>query len=71
MARHYDFMNILLQDNRYTVKGYDTWPAHSVMAGQTRISFIDSYTTLEEAQKNYPDAELSHEFLQPQNNFRR
>ena len=70
----YDYLMVLQDEarygnNRYVVKGYDTYPSHSVLAGQTRISFIDSFDTLEEAQEMYPEAELSHPFLEPRNTF--
>ena len=42
----------------YGVYKYDRYPRHSVLAGQTRRLFLDSFLTLEEAQKAYPDAEV-------------
>lgn len=43
----------------YGVYRYDTYPRSSVLAGQTRRSFIDSYATLAEAKAKYPEAEVS------------
>jgi hypothetical protein len=42
----------------YGVYRYDTYPRHSVLAGQRRRQFLDSFPTLEEAQAKYPGAEL-------------
>lgn len=68
--RKYDYKHILTdQDGSYTVKGYDTYPDNSVLAGQTRISFIDSFNTIEAAQEAYPDATLSNKFMEPMNSF--
>jgi hypothetical protein len=43
----------------YLVYGHGTYEASSVLAGQYRRCFIDSYPTLEAAQEKYPDAEVS------------
>lgn len=40
----------------FGVYAYDTFPASSVLAGQQRRSFLDSFDTLDEAQAEYPDA---------------
>jgi hypothetical protein len=42
----------------YGVYEYDEYPYNSVLAGQTRRSFLNSFETLEEAQKEYPNASL-------------
>lgn len=44
-------------EDRYGVYSYDTFPESSVLAGQERRSFIDSYESLEEAKRNHPEAE--------------
>ena len=43
----------------YGVYQYDTFPASSVLAGQVRRRWLDSFATLEEAQAAYPEAEVS------------
>lgn len=42
----------------YGVYTYDQWPSSSVMAGQSRRTYIHEYKTLEEAQAEHPDAIL-------------
>lgn len=51
---------------RYTPNGYGP---SSVLAGQTRIQWVESFDTLEEAKAKYPEAELSNEILAPRNTF--
>lgn len=65
----YDYMHILPKQDYFVVKGYDTYPHYSVLAGQIRINFVDAFDTVEEAQQAYPDATMSHELLEPQNTF--
>jgi hypothetical protein len=40
--------------DQYGVYRYDTYPRSSVLAGQERRVFLDSFNTLEEAQAAYP-----------------
>lgn len=69
-GKKYDYMHILAQeDGTFTVKGYGTYGPSSVLAGQTKICFVDSYPTLEEAQENYPEATMSGPFTEPINTF--
>ena len=42
----------------YGVYSYDTFPRHSVLAGQQRRQFLTSFPTLEEARAAYPAAQL-------------
>lgn len=42
----------------YGVYSYDEYPRSSVLAGQTRRIFLDSFETLEEAQSKYPEAKV-------------
>lgn len=44
----------------FGVYEYSTYPRSSVLAGQERRSFLDSFDTLEEAQAAYPTASVSH-----------
>lgn len=44
---------------RFAVYGYGTYPETSVLAGQTRRSFIDDFASLEEAKAAYPEATVS------------
>ena len=49
----------------YGVYQYGVYPQSSVLAGQTRRQFLDSFPTLEEAKAAYPDAEASSCGYQP------
>lgn len=49
----------------YGVYKYSVYPRSSVLAGQTRRFWLDSYATLEEAQKQYPNAEVTSSCYQP------
>jgi hypothetical protein len=46
-------------NDSYGVYEYSTYPRSSVLAGQEKRSFLDSFDTLEEAQKAYPNATFS------------
>ena len=56
-------------NGRFTVKKWDKYPAHSVLAGQDRKSFVGSYDTYDEAKEAHPDAVDIHEMMQPVNTF--
>jgi len=43
--------------NEYGVYEYSTYPRSSVLAGQQRRVFLDSFPTLAEAKAAYPSAE--------------
>ena len=45
--------------NEYGVYQYGKYPRSSVLAGQTRRVFLNSFETLKEAQAAYPEASLS------------
>jgi hypothetical protein len=64
-----DDVHMLWQGGKVVVKGYDTYPRGSVLEGQTRIRFLDAYDTVEEAEKAYPQAVMSHRLLEPRNTF--
>lgn len=53
-------------DSSFSVYGWSTYPRHSVLAGQDRKVFIDSYDTLAEAQAAYPQATMSSKWIEPQ-----
>lgn len=53
----YPMIGATYQHGEYGVYRYDTYPESSVLAGQERRSFIDSFPTLAEAQAEYPEAE--------------
>lgn len=40
----------------YGVYRYDRYPRHSVLAGQQRRTFVDSFETLEQAKAKFPNA---------------
>lgn len=70
MSKKYDYMHILPSEyGGYSVKGYDTYPAGSVLEGQTRINFIDSFESIEEAKKAFPEATMSNAFMEPVNTY--
>lgn len=50
----------------YAVYGWDTYPEGSVLAGQSRKVFLDSFETMEAAQAAFPDAKWSNKWLEPQ-----
>lgn len=45
--------------DQYGVYEYDVYPRSSVLAGQERRTFLDSFDTLAEAQKEYPNAKVA------------
>jgi hypothetical protein len=45
----------------YGVYEYSTYPSSSVLAGQQKRVFLDSFATLSEAQAAYPEAEYLDE----------
>jgi hypothetical protein len=47
--------------DEYGVYGYDEYPAGSVLEGQPRRRFLDSFDTLAEARAAYPGASWSGE----------
>ncbi len=52
----------------YGVYGYGTYPSSSVLAGQEKRVFLDSFETLEEAQAAHPEAEwqkLGSQYREP------
>ena len=70
----YDYFHMIRSPNQVsiTVKGYDTYPNHSVLAGQTRINFIDSFELYEEPLmlKLWGEkADWSSKYIEPQNTF--
>ena len=44
----------------WNVYTWGTYPDSSVLAGQTKTQFVDSFNTLEEAQEKYPEAEVGY-----------
>jgi hypothetical protein len=60
---------ILNQGGKFVVKGHGTYARHSVLAGQTKIVFLDSFDTYDEAKAAFPQAFDSHKFLEPVNTF--
>lgn len=43
---------------KYGVYEYDVYPASSVLAGQTRRKFINSFRSLDELRKEYPQGKI-------------
>lgn len=65
----FDYLTYEWRKNSIVVHGWDYYPRYSVLAGQQRKSFLDSFDTAEEAQDAYPTAEPSHPMMQPVNTF--
>lgn len=65
----YSHLTYECRNGSICVHGWDTYPSHSVLAGQPMKCFIDSFESVEEAKAAYPMAEGSHALLQPQNSF--
>ena len=55
----------------YDVMGVGVYPASSVLAGQDKIVFLDSFESLEECEAKYPTStDTFHgEFTAPRNTF--
>ena len=53
------------RDGSFTVKGHGEYERHSVNYGMTRIVFLDSFETYEEAAEAYPEASNGHKLLDP------
>lgn len=51
--------------DRVAAYAYDEYPASSVLAGQSRRSFLESFDTLEDARKQYPGADVDPRLLEP------
>lgn len=49
----------------FNVYGWGEYEESSVLAGQTRKQFIDSFDTLAQAQAAYPQASLSSAWIEP------
>jgi len=67
--KKYMWMEIVQKKDRAVVYGYDYYPPSSVLAGQYRRNFIESFNGCIEAEEAYPEAGLGHELLQPENSF--
>jgi len=66
----FDYVNIIPERNgKFTVKGYDSFPSHSVMAGQVRKNFLASFDSVEAAQAAFPTAKMSHHMMEPENTY--
>ncbi len=69
----YDYTCTVYDDRygkpQYVVKGVGEYEASSVLAGQSKVTFLDSFDTLDEAKKAFPEAELTHALLEPMNTF--
>jgi hypothetical protein len=50
----------------FDVHGWGTYARSSVLAGQPRKAWIESYETLEAAQAAYPGASMSSKWIEPQ-----
>jgi len=77
--KKYDYYKLFVTGNpgdphRYVVKGYGTWEKYSVLAGQVKITFLDSFATEAQARETYPDlkkdgTEYGNKYLDPVNTF--
>ena len=68
MKEEFDYYQ-MYEDSRFpgkvVVKGFGTYERSSVLAGQTRIVFIDTMTE-EEARERYPGIMWGSKFTDPQ-----
>lgn len=53
----------------YNVKGVGTYGETSVLAGQDKIVFIETFETEEAAEQAFPMADKIHKMSQPRNTF--
>jgi len=61
---------ITFDDEKFKVKSISMYEPTSILAGQDKITFLDMFDTLEEAQKKYPDAELlEYKDAEPKNTY--
>jgi len=66
----FEYVNIVPERNgKFTVKGYDAFPSHSVLAGQVRKNYLASFDSVEAAQAAFPTAKMSHHMMEPENHF--
>jgi hypothetical protein len=56
-------------DNNFVAYGWGTYGDSSVLAGQSKKSFITSFDTMAEAEAAYPEANWSNKWVEPQNTF--
>jgi hypothetical protein len=66
-GKEYDYLTY--ERSKYggiSVHGWDEYPQNSVLSGQARKCFLDSFESVDEVRSAYPDAEASHELMQPQ-----
>jgi hypothetical protein len=67
---NYDYKHLLPNpDGSVTVKGYGTYAANSVLAGQVKICFIGRYARTADALADHPTATMSHAMIEPVNTF--
>ncbi len=63
-------MEKIIEANQYgtfSVYEFGVYPRSSVLAGQTRKTFVDMFDTIEEAKASHPEAEEG--FSDPHNHF--
>ena len=52
------------REDTFVVYGWDEYPTYSVLAGQSRKCYIESYKTLEAAQAAFPEANISNQWTE-------
>ena len=62
----YEYYTIQFKQDGWNVYGWDKYPSGSVYAYQPRKTFLKSFDRCLDAQRTYPSAEFSNEFLEPQ-----
>ena len=67
MVAKHDYYT-LQYDGTHTVSayGWSTYERNSVLAGQPKKQWLESYDTEEDARKDYPDAQFSSKWTEPQ-----
>jgi hypothetical protein len=64
--KQYEMYTASMRNGSWVVFGWDEYPPHSVLAGQPRRNWLDSFETLELAQAKYPHAQPSNAYTDPQ-----
>ena len=64
--KNFDYYTISTLDDSYSVYGWGTYERSSVLAGQARKVFLESYDTEKKALKAYPSALFSSKWIEPQ-----
>jgi hypothetical protein len=62
----YNYYTMTQDGDYWNVYGWSTYGPSSVLAGQPRKVFLESYETSEEVERNYPGATPSNRWTEPE-----